>query len=84
MLFSSLCTFQYVAVCVILILGQTAAVVIFYKFPQVVSNKGIRFYNDEGKYQESIQSSTTPEPRHHMGKLQKTINYHTLERQEAR
>ena len=43
MLFSSLCSFQYVVVCVILILGQTAAVVIFYKFPQVVSNKEILF-----------------------------------------
>ena len=35
--------FQYVVVCVILILGQIAAVVIFYKFPQVVSNKEILF-----------------------------------------
>ena len=25
----------------------------------------------EGKYQESIQSSTTPDPGHHMGKCQK-------------
>ena len=43
MLFSSLFTFQYVVVCVILILGQTAAVVIFYKFPHVVSNNELLF-----------------------------------------
>ena len=30
-------------VCVVLILGQIAAVVIFYKYPQVVSNKEILF-----------------------------------------
>ena len=35
--------FQYVVVCVILILGQIAAVVIFYKYPQVVSKKEILF-----------------------------------------
>ena len=37
----------------------------------------------EGKDQESIQSSTTPDPRHHMGKGQNTRKHHTHESQEV-
>ena len=35
-----------------------------------------------GKYQESVQSSTTPDPGYHMGKWQNTINI-TNESQEV-
>ena len=36
----------------------------------------------EGKPQKSIQSSTTTDQRHHMGKLQNTRKHHTQESQE--
>ena len=38
----------------------------------------------ESKDQESMQSSTTPDPGHHMGLWQKHKKYHTQESQEAR
>ena len=38
---------------------------------------------DEGKDQESIQSSTTSYPRHHMGKSQKQKKHQTQASQEA-
>ena len=34
---------------------------------------------EEGKDQESIQSSTTPDPRHHKGKCQNTMNITYIE-----
>ena len=37
---------------------------------------------EEGKDQESIQSSTKPDPGHHLGKWQK-IKHHTQESQEV-
>ena len=37
----------------------------------------------EGKDQESIQSSTTPDPGHHIGKGQNTRKYHIQESQEV-
>ena len=38
---------------------------------------------EEGKYQESIQSSTTPDQVHHMGKSQNRRKHHTQASQEA-
>ena len=37
----------------------------------------------EGKDQESIQSGTTPDPGHHLGKWQNTIKYHIQGSQEV-
>ena len=34
---------------------------------------------EESKNQESVQSSTTPDPGHNMGKYQNTRKYNTLE-----
>ena len=34
------------------------------------------FSKKGGKVQESIQSSTTPDPEYHMGKWQKTMQHH--------
>ena len=38
---------------------------------------------EEDKDQESIQSSTTPDPRHHMGKRQKHMKHYTQESQDV-
>ena len=38
---------------------------------------------EEDKDQESIQSSTTPDPRNHMGKRQNTRKHHTQESQDV-
>ena len=38
---------------------------------------------EEGKDHESIQSSTTPDPGHHMGNGKSTRKYHTQESQEV-
>ena len=38
---------------------------------------------EKGKYQESIQSSTTPVLRHHMRKRQNTRKYHTQDSKEV-
>ena len=38
---------------------------------------------EEGKYLESIQSSTTPDPGHHMGKWQKHKKNYIQENQEV-
>ena len=54
---------------------------------KIVKNKDICCFKskEEGKDQESIQSSTTPDTEHHMGKrqLKNTIKHQIQERQEV-
>ena len=50
------------------------------EYPTPISNQS----EEEGKDQESIQSSTTADPEHHMGKLHKhNKTQHTQERQKV-